>query len=53
MIPAYGVCEFTCGINAITPNGDPNAIGAGFRVWGTDANGEALCFAAYIPLPLN
>ena len=42
-----------CGVNAKTPSGTPNAIGAAFQVWGTDANGEQLTFTAYIPLPLE
>lgn len=46
-----GVYQLDCGINAKTPSGTPNAIGAAFQVWGTDANGEQLTFTAYIPFP--
>ena len=52
-IQPYGVYELECGINALTPDGSPNAIGAAFQVWGTDASGNQLTFTAYIPLPLN
>ena len=50
-IKPYGVYELQCGINAKTPSGEPNAIGAGFQVWITDENGEQLTFTSYIPLP--
>ena len=52
-IKPYGVYEMNCGINAKTPSGTPNAIGAAFQVWGTDAGGNPLAFTAYIPLPLD
>ena len=52
-IQPYGTYEMMCGINAYTPSGDPNAIGAGFQVWGTDDNGNALSFTAYLPLPVE
>ena len=52
-IKPYGVYELECGINAKTPSGTPNAIGAAFQVWGTDAGGNQLTFTAYIPLPLE
>ena len=52
-IKPFGVYEMACGINAVTPSGTPNAIGAAFQVWGTDANGNALTFTSYIPLPIN
>ena len=52
-IKPYGVYRMDCGVNAKTPSGTPNAIGAAFQVWGTDANGEQLTFTAYIPLPLE
>ena len=52
-IKPYGVYRMDCGINAKTPSGTPNAIGAAFQVWGTDAGGHPLTFTAYIPLPLE
>ena len=52
-IKPYGVYELECGINAKTPSGTPNAIGAAFQVWGTDAGGNQLTFTAYIPLPME
>lgn len=52
-IKPYGVYQLDCGINAKTPSGTPNAIGAAFQVWGTDAGGNQLTFTAYIPLPLE
>ena len=52
-IKPYGVYTMDCGINAKTPSGEPNAIGAAFQVWGTDAGGNPLTFTAYIPLPLD
>ncbi len=52
-IKPYGVYQMNCGVNAKTPSGTPNAIGAAFQVWGTDAGGNQLTFTAYIPLPLN
>lgn len=52
-IKPYGVYQMNCGVNAKTPSGTPNAIGAAFQVWGTDAGGNQLTFTAYIPLPLD
>ena len=52
-IKPYGVYTLNCGINAKTPSGTPNAIGAAFQIWGRDATGEQLTFTAYIPLPLD
>ena len=49
----YGVYQMDCGINAKTPSGTPNAIGAAFQVWGTDEKGNQLTFTAYIPLPIE
>ena len=52
-IKPYGVYQMNCGVNAKTPSGTPNAIGAAFQVWGTDAGGNQLSFTSYIPLPLE
>ena len=52
-IKPYGVYQLDCGINAKTPSGTPNAIGAAFQVWGTDEKGNQLTFTAYIPLPIE
>ena len=50
----YGTFELQCGINArTTDTGEPNAIGAGLKVIGTDANGEQLVFTAYISFPVE
>lgn len=49
----YGTYQLDGGINAKTPSGTPNAIGAAFQVWGTDEKGNQLTFTAYIPLPIE
>ena len=52
-IKPYGVYRMDCGVNAKTPSGTPNAIGAAFQVWGMDEKGNQLTFTAYIPLPIE
>ena len=50
-IPPHGIYELKCGVTATRSDGKPNAVSAGVKVYGTDANGQLREFTSFLVFP--